>query len=185
MVLVALTYSQFYYRLWGFESSDSQRASRPVVGIVFGSGLSVAAVFVFVLIKNGPKNQDGLGWAWVDVIYSIGYIKLIATFVKYIPQAWSNFQRKSTQGWSIDQILFDVTGGVLSLTQLVIDASFQGDWSGITGNTLKLGLACVSVFFDIIFITQHYVLYGDASVMKLKTQHTDSDESHRPLLDSS
>jgi hypothetical protein len=32
-----------------------------------------------------------------------------------IPQAYINYQRKSTEGWSIENILLDLTGGVLSL----------------------------------------------------------------------
>ena len=79
--------------------------------------------------------------------------------VKYIPQAWANYQRKSTAGWSIYQILLDVVGGVLSIAQLVIDSSLQNDWSGITGNPGKLGLGNVSIFFDIVFMVQHYILY--------------------------
>jgi cystinosin len=81
------------------------------------------------------------------------------TVVKYVPQVWVNYKRKSTQGWSIWQILFDFTGGVLSILQLVIDSSLQADWSGITGNPVKLGLGNVSIFFDVIFMIQHYVLY--------------------------
>lgn len=46
------------------------------------------------------------------------------------------------------------------MLQLVIDSSLQADWSGISGNPVKFGLSSVSLVFDIIFITQHYVLYG-------------------------
>lgn len=49
---------------------------------------------------------------------------------------------------------------MFSLLQLVIDSALQADWSGMTGNPVKLGLANISLFFDIMFITQHYVLYG-------------------------
>ena len=79
--------------------------------------------------------------------------------VKYVPQAWVNYQRKSTAGWSIHQILLDLIGGVLSLAQLVIDSSLQRDWSGITGNPVKLGLGNISIVFDVIFMVQHYILY--------------------------
>ena len=89
----------------------------------------------------------------------MGYAKLAITVVKYIPQAWTNYQRKSTEGWSISQILLDVTGGVLSIAQLVIDSSLQQDWSGITGNPVKLGLGNVSILFDCVFMIQHYWLY--------------------------
>ena len=89
----------------------------------------------------------------------MGYSKLVITIIKYIPQVWANYQRKSTVGWSIGQILCDLVGGVLSIAQLVIDSSLQGDWSGISGNPVKFGLGNVSIAFDIVFITQHYVLY--------------------------
>ena len=89
----------------------------------------------------------------------MSYVKLVVTVVKYIPQAWANYQRKSTAGWSINQILLDVVGGVLSIAQLVIDSSLQSDWSGITGNPVKLGLGNVSILFDIVFMVQHYILY--------------------------
>ena len=44
----------------------------------------------------------------------------------------------------------DVVGGCLSLVQLVIDSSLQNDWSGLIGNPTKLGLANISLFFDIV-----------------------------------
>jgi len=93
------------------------------------------------------------------VIYAVSYVKLIVTIVKYIPQAWVNYKRKSTSGWSIGQILLDFAGGIMSIAQLVIDSSLQADWSGLTGNPVKLGLGNVSIFFDIVFMTQHYILY--------------------------
>jgi len=114
-------------------------------------------------------------------LYTLGYVKLLCTFVKYIPQAWMNYQRKSTQGWSIAQILFDLVGGILSLLQLVIDASFQGDWSGITGNSLKFGLSYISIAFDLIFITQHYILYHGQLDESIEATE---EETGRPLLGS-
>ena len=89
----------------------------------------------------------------------MGYAKLLITVLKYIPQVWENYKRKSTVGWSIGQILCDIVGGVLSIVQLLIDSNLQGDWSGVTGNPVKFGLGNVSIFFDIIFMTQHYVIY--------------------------
>jgi cystinosin len=100
--------------------------------------------------------------------------------VKYIPQVWVNYKRKSTQGWSIWQILLDLTGGVLSILQLVIDSSLHADWSGIMGNSVKLGLGNVSIFFDLIFITQHYVLY--TTLKKLEAGENE-DGLRQPLLD--
>jgi cystinosin len=93
-------------------------------------------------------------------MYSLTTVKLLLTVFKYAPQAWSHYKRKSTLGWAIGGITLDVIGGVLSLVQLVIDAASQADWSGLTGNPVKLGLANISLFFDAIFLVQHFVLYG-------------------------
>lgn len=93
-------------------------------------------------------------------------MKLLVTVIKYIPQAWTNHRRKSTVGWSIDQILMDLLGGVLSIAQLLIDSSLQDDWSGVTGNPVKLGLGNVSILFDVIFMLQHYVFYRGANKVK-------------------
>jgi len=93
--------------------------------------------------------------------------------VKYIPQAQTNYQRQSTVGWSIHQILLDLSGGILSLLQLILDSSLQNDWSGITGNPVKFGLGVVSMAFDLLFMTQHYLLYA-----------LPDKEERRPLIDS-
>ncbi|OAL22676.1 hypothetical protein AYO20_11164 [Fonsecaea nubica] len=113
-------------------------------------------------------------------LYTLGYIKLVCTFVKYIPQAFFNYKRQSTEGWSILQILFDLTGGVLSVAQLTIDASFGGDWSGITGNPLKLGLANISMGFDLLFIVQHFVLYRERE--EICKGSDEENDPERPLL---
>ncbi len=92
-------------------------------------------------------------------VYAVSYVKLVITLVKYMPQVLMNYRNSSTQGWSIAQILLDFVGGILSVLQLGIDSYLQGDWSGLTGNPVKLALGNVSIFFDVIFMVQHYFLY--------------------------
>lgn len=104
----------------------------------------------------------------------MGYVKLVVTVVKYVPQAWANYRRRSTVGWSIEQVLLDFVGGVLSIAQLVIDSSLQEDWSGISGNPVKLVLGSISIVFDVVFMVQHYVLYRGA--WKVEMNGDDVDE---------
>ena len=158
VVLSAITWSMFFPRIWGFEQGV-WGVGRGISGIFVGCVLSIILLAAFVGSKGG---YDASGWAWIDIIYAFGYVKLLVTVVKYIPQVWINYQRKSTVGWSIEQILMDLTGGVLSLAQLIIDSSLQADWSGVTGNPMKFGLGNVSIFFDVIFMLQHYVFYRAA-----------------------
>lgn len=121
-------------------------------------------------------------WLKRQQISAVGYVKLVVTLVKYMPQVWTNYKRKSTVGWSIGQILLDVVGGVLSIAQLVIDSSLQGDWSGILGNPVKFGLGNVSIFFDVIFMVQHYILYRVTG--KSKDDEDSNDVERRGLLSS-
>lgn len=95
-----------------------------------------------------------------------------------MPQVLTNYRNRSTQGWSILQILLDFAGGVLSILQLGIDSYLQGDWSGVTGNPVKLMLGNVSIFFDVIFIVQHYCLYKGNNGQSL------ADEEDPLLVDS-
>lgn len=99
--------------------------------------------------------------------------------IKYMPQVLTNYRNRSTQGWSIAQILLDFVGGVLSISQLGIDSFIQHDWSGITGNPVKLALGNFSICFDIVFMIQHYCLY---SGKRRKSFHDDDED---PLLDGS
>lgn len=111
----------------------------------------------------------------LDLLYVLSYIKMGITLVKYTPQVILNYQRKSTAGWSIWQILLDFGGGTLSDAQLVLDCHNLGDWTGLTGNLAKLMLGMVSIVFDIVFLVQHYILYPDAD------EHESTIDEQEPL----
>ncbi|XP_053734541.1 cystinosin [Synchiropus splendidus] len=96
---------------------------------------------------------------WLDYLYYFSYIKLAVTLVKYVPQAYMNYRRKSTEGWSIGNVLLDFTGGVLSILQMILQSYNNDEWMLIFGDPTKFGLGLFSVVFDILFMTQHYCLY--------------------------
>ena len=86
----------------------------------------------------------------------IGYGKLLVSIVKYSPPVYWNYKRKSTKGWSIFRNLADFVGGVTSLASGILSAS-----KGF--NITKISLAILTIFYDVIFIFQHYVLYPSPS----------------------
>merc|ERR1712107_505188 len=96
---------------------------------------------------------------WLDMLYYFSYVKLGITIIKYVPQAYMNFRRKSTVGWSIGNVLLDFTGGSLSIIQMILIAYNNDDWSSLFGDPTKFGLGLFSVVFDIFFMLQHYVFY--------------------------
>ncbi|XP_042230869.1 cystinosin homolog [Homarus americanus] len=108
---------------------------------------------VMVIVSSAAAVQ------WLDFLYFVSYVKLFITLIKYIPQAYYNYRRKSTSGWSIGNILLDFTGGTLSVAQMFIIAYNYNDWGSIFGDPTKFGLGLFSVIFDIFFMIQHYVLY--------------------------
>lgn len=91
---------------------------------------------------------------WLDVLYALSYVKLGITLCKYLPQVVLNATRRSTDGWSMDNVALDFLGGSLSLGQLVIDASSTRDWSKVTGDPVKFGLGFTSMVFDGVFAVQ-------------------------------
>jgi len=182
LLLSLITTSQYFFpSAWGFRPSVGNRPSRFVLGIFFGCIVGVIAVLFVVL---GSPERDRLApargaWVWLDAIYAISYVKLVVTLVKYTPQVVVNYRNRSTVGWSILQILLDFAGGILSIAQQGVDSYLQGDWSGITGNPVKFALGNVSMIYDVIFMTQHYILYPDAEG---KTEEEDAllnDEERR------
>ncbi|PVI03345.1 hypothetical protein DM02DRAFT_652623 [Periconia macrospinosa] len=182
-VLCVIIYSQFFPKIWGFRVGAKQRASRPVLVIFWACVLALLFVVLLARFRGIDKGYNPDGWAWIDVIYTLGYVKLLTVVLKYIPQVWVNYKRKSTQGWSIYPMLLDFAGGWLSLGQLIIDSSLQNDWSGITGNPIKFGLGNVTIVFDIIFILQHYVLYRHPpKSLEDEDEEEDADSEREGLL---
>ncbi|EED88424.1 hypothetical protein THAPSDRAFT_269820 [Thalassiosira pseudonana CCMP1335] len=120
----------------------------------------------------------GEQWQWIDYLYFLSFVKVGVTTVKYIPQVVLNYQRKSTEGWQIWNILLDFSGGTLSIVQLIGDSmaearvqGLQHDWTGVIGNPAKFGLGLVSILFDILFMFQHYALYQHSHLPSQRQQN--------------
>ena len=115
---------------------------------------------------------------WLDCLIYFSYVKIFVTIVKYIPQAYMNYRRKSTDGWNIILVLLDLTGGVFSSAQMILDGYNFNDWSSLTGNPTKFGIALVTYVFDFIFILQHYVWYRHSNLKSNEFGH----EGYEPIL---
>jgi len=114
-------------------------------------------IFLFLVISLIVSLAGVL--KYLDFLYFCSYVKLFITLIKYVPQAYLNFRRKSTFGWSIGNILLDFTGGFLSIGQMFVISYNENDWGSVFGDPTKFGLGLFSVLFDIVFILQHYVFY--------------------------
>ncbi|KAK9903968.1 hypothetical protein WJX75_001565 [Coccomyxa subellipsoidea] len=115
-------------------------------------GLVCAAYLGAVLL--GLRNFSTLGF-----LYLLGYVKLAATIIKYLPQMWLNHKRRTTDGWNISNALTDMSGGFFSLAQQILDAYALQDISIVTGDIVKLALGLVSIMYCLILAGQHYFMY--------------------------
>ncbi|GBP27608.1 Cystinosin homolog [Eumeta japonica] len=122
------------------------------------TGRSILGVFWVVVAVSAGLAAGGVVM-WLDFLYYCSYIKLCITLIKYVPQAYMNYKRKSTVGWSIGNIFLDFVGGALSILQMVLNAYNYDDWVSFFGDATKFGLGLFSLVFDVFFILQHYVFY--------------------------
>ena len=98
---------------------------------------------------------------FIDFLYFLSLVKIGVTLLKYLPQLVLNYTTKSTVGWSIENIILDLGGGMLSIVQMIIDAFILNSWTPFIGNPVKFGLGLSSIIFDGMFIIQHYFLSYD------------------------
>lgn len=86
-LMSVITYSQFWPRLWGWKRTDGVRrhANKVTRGLIWCSVLSVVASGGIVLAKSPDgRGMSGHYWAWIDVVYSLTYVKLLLTVFKYM-----------------------------------------------------------------------------------------------------
>ncbi|KAF2352188.1 PQ-loop repeat [Trinorchestia longiramus] len=119
----------------------------------------ISAILLLIVLLSCilvPILDDFL---WIDVLYLMSYVKLFISMIKYAPQLFTNFKAKSTAGWSIFQVMLDFTGGVMSIIQMFLIADNYDDINSVLSDPTKLGLGLLSIFFNILFFIQHFVLY--------------------------
>ncbi|XP_058751260.1 cystinosin homolog [Vicia villosa] len=152
--------------------NGSAKLSRYAIVIFAGVWFSAAVCFFIAL----PTHS----WLWLISIFNS--IQVCMTLIKYFPQAFMNFMRKSTDGFSIGSILLDFSGGVFNYSQMVVQSIDQDSWVNFYGNIGKVMISLVTIFYDSILMCQHYVLYSHKKVL---ITSENSEEIKKPLISSS
>jgi len=73
-----VTLTQVY--CWGYSRSRQQVPSPWTAGFVVGAITAVLIMAVLVAASDGHIAE------WIDVCYALSNIKLLCTFIKYVPQ---------------------------------------------------------------------------------------------------
>jgi len=156
ITFIIITQMVIYYD----KSDEQQTVSNPsrTLVICIWWGYFIMILFEKILKLYDPTKETI--FKFNSVIY-LGFSKVLTSLIKYVPQAFLNYQRKSTVGWSILSVILDLTGGIFSLGQNIIDfiiGSSHGN-KNPSLNMAKFALSFISIFFDVLFIVQHYCLY--------------------------
>ncbi|XP_074594783.1 cystinosin homolog isoform X2 [Brevipalpus obovatus] len=146
--------------------------------LIFLCSLGLCAIFLGILTC---LNRFQL-LSFVDFF---GSIKILLTVIKCTPQVYYNYCRQSTIGWSILAVNLDMVGSILSIAQMALAAFKDDDWKSLIGNFGKLGLGLVSMFFNLIFMVQHYLLYSGNNLVptsSITSIQIDSDDPEEKKL---
>ncbi|KAL8200773.1 hypothetical protein R6Q57_012112 [Mikania cordata] len=153
----------------------TQKVSRITMAIIIVAWTTVT-ICVFIAI---PKHS----WLWLVSCFNM--LQVFMTVIKYIPQAIMNFKRKSTTGFSIGNILLDLLGGITNYGQMAVQSIDQHSWVNFYGNTGKTLLSLVSIFFDLLFVVQHYLLYPNNPAKKSDKSPSSDPANQESLIGSS
>lgn len=81
-------------------------------------------MFVLIIFCGVAAYFRWFSWLTpLIVIIIFSNIKLVISFIKYLPQLILNYRRKSTVGWTIYNILLDFSGGTLSIIQFFMNCA--------------------------------------------------------------
>ncbi|EXC31397.1 hypothetical protein L484_017679 [Morus notabilis] len=132
-----------------------------------------------------PNSESGV--LFVDGLMQRGAQKVSKISLAIVSAVWlaagafMNFRRKSTDGFSIGNILLDFSGGVANYAQMTVQSIDQNSWVNFYGNIGKTLLSLISIFFDLLFMCQHFLLYpGRRELIPPKTV-----KAIEPLMQSS
>jgi len=133
------------------------RAQRPSKHCLIGSAVTLMLIMFYLVVC---LSVDSSVFVILNWLYFISFVKIGVTLIKYVPQVLLNRQRRSTVGWSITACTLDFIGAALSILQLMLDCHDKHHMAGIWGNIVKLALGVISIIFDVIFLVQHFILFG-------------------------
>jgi cystinosin len=160
-ILTMVSTSQLFF--WGFKKRSIvlRRVTKLIILSVF-----IICLFLYSIVGTNRLHQftnnrePSKIYTILDLAITLSYVKILMSLIKYIPQLSHNYKRKSVTGFSIFTVFLDLSGGILSLSQLFLDSYITTgtlSYDVLINNGGKLGLSFVTFFFDICFIYQWYI----------------------------
>ncbi|KAI5443361.1 cystinosin homolog isoform X1 [Lathyrus oleraceus] len=151
----------------------NQSISKITMGIITMVWVTAGVCFFIAF----PSNS----WLWLVTIFNT--MQVLLASIKYIPQAVMNFMLKSTDGFCIGNVFLDFIGGISNVAQMVTQSIDQNSLVNFYGNLGKVLLSLVTLFFDILFMFQRFVLYPSNKTSLIPLSKL-NDKVNEPLIKS-
>lgn len=144
-----------------------------IIGLTITLFLTVLATLIADSNKNASDEDSDPFLSWTDFLYICGFTKTIISVLKYTPQVYLNYRRKSTKGFSMGNAYLDMVGGFTNILQQFVMCYWDKDtgamrpkvvWDPFTQNLPKFLIGLASLVYDSIYLWQHFVLYGDGGL---------------------
>ena len=145
ILIMALLY-QFYFL--GYRRNHRQHMSRTVKLLLLLIFCSFIALLLHAYTEANTKLE------LLDLATIFGSVKVALSAIKYIPQAWYNYTRKSMKGFAISSCVIDICGAVCCLVQLFTDSYLEDDINFGFKHPTKLLLSLVTIVFCMLFLLQ-------------------------------
>ena len=147
------------YHRGAYENVPVQRWVVVILALQWILLLAVYFLEIGIFSKDAQTRalqSDNFVMNW-NTIRVCGYNKALITFLKYSPQVYHNYKRKSTKGWSLANIFMDFSGGLLSFAQIIVDSQARnkpvfGKGTATGFDVIKFALSIITMIFDLIFL---------------------------------
>eukprot|EP01056_Protomagalhaensia_sp_Gyna25_P001255 Protomagalhaensia_sp_Gyna_25__1254@NODE_1627_length_1678_cov_55_348993_g1279_i1_p1_GENE_NODE_1627_length_1678_cov_55_348993_g1279_i1NODE_1627_length_1678_cov_55_348993_g1279_i1_p1_ORF_typecomplete_len284_score18_21PQloop/PF04193_14/2_4e12PQloop/PF04193_14/4_5e03PQloop/PF04193_14/1_5e10PQloop/PF04193_14/1_2e03DUF3302/PF11742_8/1_5SK_channel/PF03530_14/5_2e02SK_channel/PF03530_14/1_2_NODE_1627_length_1678_cov_55_348993_g1279_i18121663 len=161
--LILTTVLLLQFRIYATSKLRVHPVTRAIIGAALVGWLFNALLWFSGFIRFIPFSRKPVKSPW-SVVEFFGLTNVLITMVKYAPQVYHNYRRKTTVGLDIRTFLLDMSGGALAMLQTALLAIHYEDTGFFTSNLTKLLLSCVGLSYDTIIIYQHYIQYRLATV---------------------
>jgi cystinosin len=127
---------------------------------MFLSVSAILAVPIFTAIKPEPQN----------IVAFMGLIRVYNNAIKFMPQLYLNWLRRSTDGWSIEGVYVDLAAAILYLIRIIVDLTERQKFDQFSTSIRSqvLIISQILIGCDLIFIFQHFVSLRDARLYSPK-----------------
>tara|TARA_Y100000385_G_scaffold169072_1_gene175063 strand:+ start:166 stop:927 length:762 start_codon:yes stop_codon:yes gene_type:complete len=149
-----LTFQYFYYN-----HSDNKLTMQSKILLLTLTFIILMQIVFCIILYYIHNDSSYLAY----MILSLSISHNIFTLFKYIPQVYYTYKRKSTDGWNIQNVNFDILGGLFLLFESITTAVKKHEIKILFSNIAKLNLILITIIFDITMYIQYFI-YPNISI---------------------